>query len=484
MTEIDRPNILLIMVDQLRADHAGFLPGAVFSTPHIASLRAGTVFTNCLSANPVCMPARCALLTGRYTHQIGTLAMAGDLDLSIPTFPQALQRAGYWTAHVGKLHALQPWPWGTPRGGGVDLTALREKLRTIGFDHLWETAGKQLAARNTCDWCAHLDAKGILEQVRDYVGAAGTNSSVPSAELDQDGKPWPFDEADHVDVVTGDRALEALQQRPRDRPFFLTASFCSPHKPFDPPTRFLDAVEYEEVDDFLPSPDGSMPSPTMKKILWRLRRAYRATVALVDEQIGRLLAELEAEGLRENTLILFTTDHGEMMGDHGLVQKQSFYRQSLTVPTAIVDPSAGSAHRCTHPVEFTDLTATMLDAAGLDPVAALSEPWPDFRDRIPGRSLLPVVRGDAPSTREFAFAEGGAGRWQCVQSARWKYVRELDDSVGFRETMFDLAEDPDELTPVEAADALREHRDHLDALLMRTPPVQSRWAPFGAAAHK
>lgn len=236
------PNILFLMVDQLRPDHAGFMPEAVYSTPRLRELaEASTVFSNCQSVNPVCMPARAALLTGRYSHQIGTLVMSGDLFFDTPTYPQALQKAGYWTAHAGKLHVLQPWPWGQPRGEGVDLVALAPEMKKLGFDWLWESAGKQLAGKNFCNWCEHLQAKGILEPARDFLSACGANHDVADEALEPDGKPWPFDEADHVDVVTGDMALQALRDRPRDQPFYLKASFCSPHKPFDPPQRYLDA---------------------------------------------------------------------------------------------------------------------------------------------------------------------------------------------------------------------------------------------------
>ena len=482
-----QPNILFLMVDQLRPDHAGFMPEAKFATPNLTALgKQGTVFTNCQSVNPVCMPARSALLTGRYTHQIGALAMSGDLPFDLPTFPRALQKAGYWTALAGKLHVLQPWPWGTPRGQGLPLSSMHAQTRKLGFDWLWESAGKQLAVKNHCDWCAHLQAKGILEEARDFLASCGANRDVADAELDKDGKPWPFDEADHVDVVTGDKALEALRVRPRDKPFFLKVSFCSPHKPFDPPRRLLDAEPYEEIDDFIPGPDGEHLSPELKKTLWRLRRAYRATIRLVDEQVGRLVEELKAQKLLDNTLIVFTSDHGEMMGDHGRVQKQIYFRESLTVPTFILHPAGGSSTVHRHPVELTDLTATILDAAGLSPAEALSEGWPAYRNLIPCRSLLPALRDDAP-VREFSFSESGY-HWQCVQSDTRKYVRTPDFETpgAFREEFYDLANDPSECENLagrpEELKALRRHRDYLDWVLATTPAAQSSWAPYGARA--
>jgi choline-sulfatase len=472
------------MVDQLRSDHAGFMPGAVFSTPHLTALaQNATVFSNCQSVNPVCMPARSALLTGRYSHQIGTLAMSGDMPFDLPTYPKALQKAGYWTAMAGKLHLLQAWPWGTPRGQGIHLHKLAPEIKKLGFDWLWETAGKQLAVQNYCDWCAHLESRGILEPARDFLAACGKNRDFADENLESDGKPWPFDEADHVDIVTGDKAIQALRDCPRNQPFFLNVSFCSPHKPFDPPQRYFDAEPYSEIDDFIPGPEGRELSPCLKKNLWRLRRAYRATLRLLDDQIGRILEELRQQGKLDNTLILFTSDHGEMMGDHGRVQKSIYYRESLSVPTLVRDPRQPATRTYSPPVELTDLTATILDAAGLDAQTVLSESWPAYRNRIPCISLLPALCDDAP-LREFAFSEFGQS-WHCMQSATRKYIRHMLPEVhpGFREEFFDLIHDPRELNDLThlpgEQEAINRHRHALEWTLAVTPPAQHAWAPFG-----
>ena len=118
-------NIIFLMTDQQRADHVSFLPDSRLATPNIDRLVGSVGFNNCVSVNPVCTPARTALLTGKYTHQIGTLAMSGDLSQEHPTYLQALQKAGYWTAGVGKFHWMQGWPWSTKRGKGHDLVTLK-----------------------------------------------------------------------------------------------------------------------------------------------------------------------------------------------------------------------------------------------------------------------------------------------------------------------------------------------------------------------
>jgi choline-sulfatase len=477
-------NILFLMTDQQRPDHAGFLPGSKIQTPNIDRLAGGVCFANCVTVNPICTPARTALLTGKYTHQIGTLAMSGDLSRQHPTYPRALQQAGYWTAGIGKFHWMQGWPWDTERGGGHDLAALGNEVRRYGFDYVWETAGKQLAQRNRCEHMAHLEKKGLLEAYRDHIYERGGNTD-DALKVGFTGEPWPFDEEDYVDILTGDRIVECIRNRPEDRPFFIFGSFCCPHAPFDPPASYLERVPYEEDDDFITG-DDVLPDD-VKERLWRLRRAYRAMILLVDEQVGRIGQVLEEEGLLDDTVVLFTSDHGEMMGDHLRVQKNSWYRQSAVVPTAIRHPDHPDRSVNPSVIEITDLTATILDVAGLDPQEVLSKRWPAFHDRVPCRSLLPIVRGDADSVRDFAFSECN-GAWQMIQSGRWKYVREPlrrgspDEPVG--EKLFDLESDPDELIDRAAdpacAEVLAECRRRREWVMDGTPPAQTRWAPIGA----
>ncbi len=128
----ERPHIVFIMTDQHRADHVGWHPRSRLALTNIDRIAEGHAFLNCVSANPICTPARTALLTGRYSHQIGTLSMSGDLPRGIPTYAQALRKAGYHTAGIGKFHWLQTAKWGAPRGHGVDLTAVHEELKGYG----------------------------------------------------------------------------------------------------------------------------------------------------------------------------------------------------------------------------------------------------------------------------------------------------------------------------------------------------------------
>lgn len=474
-------NIILLMTDQHRLDHVSYHGLGRMATPNIDRIAESVGFTNCVSVNPVCTPARCALLTGKYTHQIGMTAMSGDLSVQHPTYPRALQNAGYKTYGVGKFHWLQGWKFGCPIGQGHPLTSIKEEIRGYGFDEVWEASGKQLVSRNYCDYAEHLDRQGLLESYRAFNDRSGKNGN--DAETQNfSGEPFPFGEHNYMDIVIGDKIVEAIEHRPKDIPFFVFGSFVGPHPPYDPPQSYLDQVPYEEIADFLPGPKGQLTDEA-KKRLYNMRRAYKAMIAVIDEQIGRILAKLEEAGILDDTVILFTADHGEMMGDHGRVQKQSPYHASAVVPTAIRHPDYLHEKLNASPVELTDLTATILDIAGIDSKAALNKDWPAFHDRVPCRSLLPVVTGEAERIRDYAFSEC-AGGWQMIQSDRYKYVRllEYDDPDHVPEQLYDLQEDPQELVNVighpayaKAADWCRRRRDFV---LDRTPAAQLQWAPI------
>ncbi len=479
-------NIIFLMTDQHRLDHVSYHGQGKMETPAIDRIAESVGFTACQSVNPVCTPARTALLTGKYSHQIGTLRMSGDLSQQHPTYVQALRKAGYHTSGIGKFHFLQTWRWGVERGNHLNLVELKDRMKIYGFDYIWETSGKQLSRQNYCDYMQHLDRKGLMESYRDFVETAGSNEVFAREAHDdaRDGDPSPLADEDYVDILTGDRIVQQIRNRPDGRPFFIFGSFCSPHKPMDPPSSYLEQVPYEEVDDFV---DAAGLPPEQKQKLYRRRRAYKAMIRLIDDQVSRVFDTLESEGLLDDTVILFASDHGEMMGDHLRLQKASWYRESVTVPAAIRHPDylARTVHSA--PVELTDITATILDVAGLDPQESLARNWPAFHDRIPCRSLMPLVRGDGERIRDFSFSEC-SGQWQMIQDNRHKYVIELDyDGPGqATEHLFDRVSDPAEVHDMVGS---ARHADVLEGMRQRrawvndsTPPAQLRWAPLSELA--
>jgi arylsulfatase A-like enzyme len=475
-----RPNILFLMSDQLRQDHVGWSPRSRMETPNLDRIAEGSAFLHCLTSNPVCTPARCSVLTGRYTRQINMLKMSGDLSRDIPTYPQALQKAGYTTAGIGKFHWLQTWPWGTPRGEGLDLVALKENLKGFGFDHVWECSGKQLSVQNYCDYAKHLDEKDQLEAFRDHVLSRGKNHN-EARKVEFTGEPWPLAQEDYPDIVTTDRIVEWLDaQSGSDKPFFLFGSLVSPHQPHDPPQSYLNQIPYEEVDDFVCGDDEEPFDEQTKQHMWKLRRSYKAMVKLVDDQVGRILNKLEDMGELDNTVIIFVADHGEMLGDHGRFQKSIHWHQSAVVPCAVRHPDHLTRQKVTTPVELVDLTATILEAAGLDPQESLSRNWPAFQDIIPGRSLMPVISGQTDRIRDVAYCEYDI-QWSMLHSDRYAYVRyPTDDPDHPRELLFDRQTDPDECHNLSGnpdyADTLTWHRNRLIHIQETHPPAQTSWA--------
>jgi len=475
-------HILFLMADQLRADHLGWHAHTRMETPHFDRLAEGMTFSRCLTSNPVCTPARCSLLTGRYTRQISMLRMSGDLNREFPTYPQALQKAGYKTAGIGKFHWLQTWPWATPVGQGLDLVALHRELKAFGFDHVWECSGKQLAVKNFCDYAKYLDDKGLLEAYRAHVLSRGENCNFAPG-VNFTGEPWPFDEADYPDIVTTDRILDWLEtETGSGQPFFLFGSLVSPHQPLDPPQSYLDRVPYEEIDDFVCGEDEEPLDDKTKRHMWKLRHAYRAMVRLVDDQIGRIFAKLEEKGILDETIIVFVADHGEMLGDHGRFQKSIHWHQSAVVPCAIRHPDFLAGASFNKPVELVDITATLLDMAGCDPVASLSRDWPAYQNIIPGKSLVPILEGHTDSHRESAFCEYDT-QWTMLHSEQYAYVRmPTANPDAPRELLFDLEEDPDECRNVASDPAMAEvlawHRNRLLHRIETHPPAQTRWAPL------
>ena len=473
-----RKNIILFMTDEHRDDYVGYCNQGKIQTPGMDRIAEGCWFSSCQTSNPICAPARTALVTGRYPHQIGTLAMFGDLHPQIPTFMHGLREEGYYTAASGKLHFLAPWGMNTPQGKIVDLVALKEQIKEYGYDDLWECAGKQLMLRNYCDYSEHLERKNLLNPYLQFVndtkeGEEGIPTS-PNAV-----QPSILPTEDYVDILTADKALEFLKNRPAEKPFYLFVSFCGPHMPFDPPKEWMDRVPYEEIDDFTP---GEIPlTVEEKKSLWKKRQAYKAMILLIDSQILRILDYLEEETLMEDTILMLTSDHGEMLGDHRLTGKAVAFRESSTVPLAIRHPDYLKGICCESPVSNIDLAATILDAAGIG-AERLTGKGLAYSSRYAARSLLPIIRGEAETVREFSFTEFGK-QWQMLQTKEWKYIKRIDTTSPEerKEQLYYLSSDPKECYNVaeeeENQDILEWFRRRREFLLDNTQAIQTCWAP-------
>ena len=320
---------------------------------------------------------------------------------------------------------------------------------------------------NYCFYCDYLQKKGMLDQVRDFFEqCGGPNGDVPHHNFDK-AMPWPFAEEDYIDVVTGRVAREQLSRHPAEKPFYMKVSFCGPHKPYDAPQRYLDMFPLEQEDDFL-LPEGQVIAQKDKEALWRQRRSSKAMIKLIDDQIGEILRLLEKRGMMEDTLVLFTSDHGDMLGDHYLLQKgfpgdrrsmsrwqsaclgqnqQEKIRTRLNCPIwrqrywtmqgwMRVRRSAAAGLPITisfHPVLCCPCCGERPTAAG---IFALRES--DFtEERVQG---IPVT--DTPYWR------GAGGRrsnaWQAIITEKSKYIKYLGYALGEKpyEEFYDLRNDP------------------------------------------
>lgn len=392
------PNIVLILDDQHRYDWLGLWRRSPARTPNLDRLaREGVWHRHAYSTCPLCMPARCSLATGLYGHQTGMTANVGRWPLTLPTVYQALQKAGYHTAAIGKIHIYE----GIPEK--ADLTTLDETTRRYGFDEVWEVAGKSMAFYIDCHYTHYLREKGLLERYREDGAARGGDEP-------GDDHPFIFDAADYVDILVGDRAADWIRNYDGSRPFFLQAGLCCPHPPYDPPAEF--AQPYRPEDMPLPI-DCDDPHK------WAVRRAlYCGMIALVDAQVGRIRQALEDKGILDDTLVLFVADHGEMLGDHDKAGKCWPHDPSIRVPLIARCPGLimpGTVSDAL--VELIDLPATFVEVAG----GAVPQALPSS----PGRSL--VSHWDRPTRghREYIYSEDGGQfhpAFQMVRTPAWKYA--------------------------------------------------------------
>ena len=364
------PNILLLLTDQLRTDALGCYGGTHVPTPHLDTLaRESTVFDRCYVNNPICTPSRASLWTGKSILAHGVQNLHDVLPDTERLFPSHLRSLGYATALVGKLHVS---------GRMVDSNAVHPHS---GFD-VYENSlspynhGCKIHAYR--DWLRARDP-AFLERL----GTEGSNIG-------------PIPDALHFSTWVAERSADFITRRDPARPFFCCASFVDPHDPYDDhPAEYLERVQLGDmahVDRRAPADRaptvrreeeaavlGSVDDYSDDEIV-RMRRSYYASVGFLDTCVGRILTTLERTGAGRDTLILFTSDHGDMLGQRRLLGKGAhFYEPSARVPLIMREPNSTAAGRCSRSlVQLHDLAATVLHAAGM-PAADLWQHMPNAR---------------------------------------------------------------------------------------------------------
>ncbi len=432
-----RLNILLLMDDQHRGDALGVDGADWIETPNLDQLaREGALFTKMYSSVPSCLPARAGLLTGQSPWAHGLLGYA-DMAESYPyTLPQMLRDAGYRTHAVGKNHFTVP---------GKPLENRDFGYESIMLEEAWRGQGGKGFQGDYRKWFT----ENHPDKDPDKTGLGYTDH--------RGSRAWPYDDDLHSTNWTANKAIEFLEEYDEDRPWMMKVSFKRPHPPFDPPRRWME--HYEGVDIPMPEvsswseewhggPVGSLEgSPNAARGVFpdeeirASREAYYGCISHVDEQIGRVVEALRERGELENTLIFFTSDHGDMMGDQNLWRKCYGYEGSARVPMIIRWPEsmeigAPRGRKLEGLAELRDVLPTMLEAAGIAQPEAMD-----------GMSLLSLLRGQSEDWRSVLdlehssiYWEGNA--WVALTDGRYKYIY---FTLTGRQQLFDLDNDPDEL---------------------------------------
>jgi arylsulfatase A-like enzyme len=411
----DTPNVLFVLTDQLRSDWVGMTDVPV-RTPNLSALAdRGTWFRNAISPSPVCAPGRACLASGMRYENCG-VALGGDFPPERETYYQRLRdEAGYHVMGCGKfdLHK-ETMHWGTDGGYRVE---------DWGFSDAIDNAGKIATYKTGRDpvdpYMAHLEDRGLAElHVEDY-----------RWRLDRDNYaatfPTPLPEDAYIDNWIARQGLDLLDDAPEDRPWHLVVNINGPHEPMDvtdrmhtlyrdPPIDFPGPVHEDDgpETDYEPR---EFDAPTHQAI----RRNYAAMIENIDRWLGRYLDELERRGELENTIVIFSSDHGEMLGDHGLWTKQAPHQPSVGVPMVVAGPGVRSGVEAETPTSLLDVHATCLDYAGLD------------SGDVDSRSMRPFLEGETETHREVARA--GLGSWRLAFDGRYKLIEAYDHDVGARD---------------------------------------------------
>ena len=442
-----QPNLVVVMADQHRADVLGCAGDEHVVTPHLDRLAAeGVRFTRTSCQGPLCMPARASFLTERYVRDHGIYTNWNAVAPGTPTYLHALREAGYHTVALGKHHLTkedEPAP---------HQDALADRLVERGFAEVHETGDKfSLSVPNA--YSDHLAAKGLwdtyLAHLRDrsYQGESGRGDNPTKRIPMWDATPMPLPLDDYIDPWHGDLAVDWISGYSGDAPFFAFVGFPGPHDPWDAPAAAIEMYASGETsfprstqrpDPVLAGSYGRLlraflrlsDSETMDDDAIRgMRRAYAASVAVIDAQVGRILAALEARGMLDDTWVIYTSDHGEMGGDHGMMSKCVLYDQAVRVPLIVRPPGGGDARVVDDLVEHLDVPATVRAIAGAPDVPSSD-----------GRSLLGYVTGDAPEPRAVSISEN----WGFASFATDSFTLVVDEDARAPCALFDRHADPTE----------------------------------------
>ena len=419
-------NILIVMADQLTAKALGCYGNNEVISPNIDHLAGqGVLFENAYTSSPLCTPARYAFMTGQNISRCGGYDNASYMPATMPTFAHYMRLMGYRTCLSGKMHFVGP----------DQLHGFEERLTTdiypadFGWVPDWNNPDQRI------DLWYH-----NMSSVQQAGVAAITNQLTYDDEV-------------------GAQAMRAIYDHARsedERPLCLVASFIHPHDPYATRQKYWDL--YEDINISLPSvarPIGGQPDPHNARLedviaidsvdisdqdIINARRAYYGNVTYVDDWLGRLQDTLEECGMDENTTVIFTSDHGDMLGEYGLWYKMSFREWSCRIPVIVYNPGKLEPRRVSQPVAHVDILPTLIDMAS----EATGADKPDPIDPLDGRSLWPLCCGADSSESDAVvseyLAEGTGAPMLMLRMGHYKFICCPTDP----DQLFDLSQDPDE----------------------------------------
>ncbi len=453
-----RPNIVLIMTDQFRGDAMGCAGNKFVETPNLDSLAAqGTLFNAAYSPSPSCVPARACLMTGMTPWNCGVLGMSYEMGAGCGcigvgfehTLPGELAKAGYQTIGIGKMHF-------TPQRAlmGFHQTVLDESSRVEDINFKSDYV-RWFEKNRPADF--HFAGHGM-----DW-------NAWPA-------RPYHAPEYLHPTYWTVERSLEFLENRDISAPFFLKMSFARPHAPYDPPQYYFDMYMNKDMPDVpvgdwvdeesligkTVAPDaitGILPDGDLKCT----RAGYYGNITFIDHQIGRLIFYLKNNEIFDNTIFVFSADHGDMQGDHHMFRKGVAYEGSAHIPLIVTLPTntdnSKNIKKINKPAVIQDIMPTILEAARVT-----------IPDDVDGISLIPQIKGEA-SPREFIHGENCSEvnpprDIQYIVDEKFKYIWFMRIDT---EQLFDLESDPQELHNLindpKYSDTLDKMRKHLVSVL-------------------
>lgn len=438
------PNLLLIMTDQQRADALGSVSDWL-RTPNMDRLAAeGVRFTRCVTNSPVCVPTRRTMATGLYCHNTGVWDNGPfRLDADAPTWMRVIRDAGYRTSLFGKTHLNA--------NRGADLREVEHLLRSQGMDDIDETVGPRACEVTLTNLTEKWKEAGLWDAYKaDFRERFGN-------------KPWvvrpsalPLEH--YYDTYVGQQAKTYLERYDRAAPWFCWVSFGGPHEPWDTPEPY--ASMYDPAD--MPPPlngdlgeDRRPPGVLDEKRaqagnftpdeVAAMRANYAGNVTLIDDQLGQIFEVIEKRGEWDNTVIAFTSDHGEMNGDFGLIYKSVFLNSAARVPLMVKAPSIEGGRTCGSPVEWFDVGPTLVEYAGGEI---------DYTQHA--KSLTPCLADTDHRIRDEALCE--LTHEVMVMDEKWKLAV---NRQGKPYLLFDLENDPNESRNLAGLADYREVEDEL-----------------------